>query len=103
MTDNPDIPLMSVKVVVAMPDKQVVKELGVLKGATVSDVIEQSGIVEKCKDLVVDPNMVGIFGVKVSMDQCVEDGDRVEIYRPLIADPKEVRRQRAIRQAKASD
>jgi putative ubiquitin-RnfH superfamily antitoxin RatB of RatAB toxin-antitoxin module len=43
----------------------------------------------------VDPAAVGIFGRKVSLERVLENGDRVEIYRPLIADPKEVRRQRA--------
>lgn len=103
MTDDSVITQISVKVVFAVPDKQVIKEVEVAKGVTVRDVIAQSGIVDKVEGLVVDPKMVGIFGAKVSMDQCVEDGDRVEIYRPLIADPKEVRRQRAKRQAKAAE
>jgi len=103
MTDASDNTLIAIKVVVAMPDKQLVKELAMFNGATVSDAIEQSGIAAEVEDLVIDPKMVGVFGAKVSMDREVQDGDRVEIYRPLIADPKEVRRQRAIRQAKARE
>ncbi len=48
----------------------------------------------------VDLANVGIFGNKVSPEQVLRDGDRVEIYRPLLADPKEVRRQRALDQSK---
>ena len=95
--------LMAVKVVLAMPQKQVIKDIELGKGATVRDAIEQSGIADAFTDLVVDPKMVGIFGARVSMDQELQNGDRVEIYRPLVADPKEVRRQRAIRQAHAND
>lgn len=97
------IKTVAVKVVVAMLQKQLVKDVTLAKGATVRDAIEQSGIAAAFPELVIDPKMVGIFGAKVSMDQEVQDEDRVEIYRPLIADPKEVRRQRAIRQAEAND
>ena len=103
MTEDSANHLMKVKVVAAMPQKQVVKDITLARGATVRDAIEQSGITRVFNGLVIDPEMVGIFGTKVSMDQQVQDGDRVEIYRPLIADPKETRRQRAIRQAEAND
>lgn len=108
MTEDPtnkqlSINTVAVKVVAAMPQKQVVKDVTLANGATVRDAIEQSGIAGVFPELVIDPDKVGIFGTKASMDQKVQDGDRVEIYRPLIADPKEVRRQRAIRQAEAND
>ena len=90
-----------VKVVYALPSKQYIKELTLDAGATVQLAIELSALADELEGLVVDPKMVGIFGSKVPISQVLQDGDRVEIYRPLIADPKEVRRQRAIRQAKS--
>ena len=94
---------ISVKVVAAFQHKQVVRDITLEKGSKVQDAIEQSDIATAFDELMIDPKMVGVFGTKVSMQQELQDGDRVEIYRPLIADPKEVRRQRAVRQAKATD
>lgn len=103
MTSKEHKQLMSVEVVVAMPDRQVIEKLRLPEGATVAEAIERSGVAGKFDGLVIDPKMLGIFGSKVPIGQLLSDGDRVEIYRPLIADPKEVRRQRAERQAKASE
>ena len=89
-----------VEVVLAMPERQEIIPLDPDSGSTVADAIEQSAIVEKFPGFELDPGMVGIFSGKVAMDQVLREGDRVEIYRPLIADPKEVRRQRARKQAK---
>ena len=74
--------------------------LEVATGSTLADAIGQSGLPEKFEDFELDLTKIGIFGQKTSPDQVLRDGDRVEIYRPLIADPKEVRRQRALKQAK---
>ena len=74
--------------------------LEVATGSTLADAIAQSGLPEKFEDFELDLTKIGIFGQKTSPDQVLRDGDRVEIYRPLIADPKEVRRQRALKQAK---
>lgn len=90
---------ITVRVVFALPEKQYVKDLSLTAGASVQDAIDASGLVDKIEGLVSDPKMVGIFGAKVPLDQALQAGDRVEIYRPLIADPKEARRQRAVRQA----
>jgi putative ubiquitin-RnfH superfamily antitoxin RatB of RatAB toxin-antitoxin module len=100
VTDDLSDKLIAAQVVVAMSDNQVVRDVALAKGATIGDAIEQSGITGVFDDLVIDPKMVGVFGTKVTMDQELQDGDRVEIYRPLIIDPKEVRRQRALKQAK---
>jgi putative ubiquitin-RnfH superfamily antitoxin RatB of RatAB toxin-antitoxin module len=89
---------MHIEVVLAMPDKQELIRLDLATDATVADAIEQSGIVAKFDGFELDEAKVGIFGQKVSMAQTLRDGDRVEIYRPLLADPKEVRRQRALKQ-----
>lgn len=70
------------------------------EGSRLCDAIDKSGLAQKFDHFEVDPRRVGIFGKKVGLDQVLRDGDRVEIYRPLLADPKEVRRQRALMQAK---
>ena len=90
---------MQIEVVLAMPEKQELVALDLAVGATVADAIEQSGIVAMFEDFKLDTSKVGIFGQKVSQTQELRDGDRVEIYRPLLVDPKEIRRQRALKQA----
>ena len=87
-----------VEVAHARPNKQVLLKVEVPAGATVKLAIESSGIRREFPDLVVDPARVGIFGRKAAMDEQLREGDRVEIYRPLIADPKESRRKRAAAQ-----
>jgi hypothetical protein len=86
---------MTVEVVYATPAKQVLIELEVQKGCTVGEAIEQSGIRQAFPGLTVDPAAVGIFSRKVTLERPLRDGDRIEIYRPLQADPKETRRRRA--------
>jgi putative ubiquitin-RnfH superfamily antitoxin RatB of RatAB toxin-antitoxin module len=90
-----------VEVALAMPDRQEIVSLDMAAGSTVADAIEQSAILDRFPGFEFDPAKVGVFSSKVTMDQVLEDGDRVEIYRPLIADPKEVRRQRALKQAES--
>ena len=90
-----------VEVVYATSDRQELVALELEPGTTVAEAIERSGLAEKFADFEVDPARVGIFSRKVSIDHVLHDGDRVEIYRLLIADPKEVRRQRARMQAKS--
>jgi putative ubiquitin-RnfH superfamily antitoxin RatB of RatAB toxin-antitoxin module len=89
---------MHIEVVLAMPEKQELIRLDLATDATVADAIEQSGIVAKFDGFELDEAKIGIFGQKVSMAQTLRDGDRVEIYRPLLADPKEFRRQRELKQ-----
>jgi len=90
-----------VEVVLATPEKQEIISLDIDVGSTVADAIEQSAILDKFPGFELDPGKVGIFASKVGLDQVLREGDRVEIYRPLIADPKEIRRQRALKQAKS--
>jgi putative ubiquitin-RnfH superfamily antitoxin RatB of RatAB toxin-antitoxin module len=89
-----------VEVVLAMPDRQELVALKITAGSTVAEAISQSKIVEQFEDFELDLGKVGIFGKKTSPDQVLREGDRVELYRPLLADPKEVRRQRAKQQSK---
>lgn len=84
-----------VEVAYATPERQVLLSLRVMPGCTVEEAIDKSGIREEFPGMVVDPSAVGVFSKKVAMSRVLQAGDRVEIYRPLIADPKEARRKRA--------
>ena len=86
---------ITVEVCYARPDQQKIVELCVDFGTTLKQAIERSGIMEHFPEIDLMKNKVGVFGKLRSLQQTLRDGDRVEIYRPLIADPKEVRRQRA--------
>jgi putative ubiquitin-RnfH superfamily antitoxin RatB of RatAB toxin-antitoxin module len=91
------VPDISVEVVYALPDKQYLRSITVDEGATVEQAIKASGLLSLRKDIDLNSNKVGIFSRPVKLGDAVQDGDRIEIYRPLIADPKELRRQRAER------
>ena len=100
MTIKSTPPTIPVEVVLAMPDQQVLVALEVALGTTLAEAIGLSGLPEMFEGFELDLSRVGVFGHKASPEQVLQTGDRVEIYRPLIADPKEVRRQRALVQAK---
>jgi len=91
---------MEVEVVYATPEKQVLIRFEAPGGCTVAEAIELSGIRTKFPGLQIKTGSVGIFSRKVDLEHRLRHGDRVEIYRPLIADPKEMRKQRALRDAK---
>jgi hypothetical protein len=84
-----------VAVAYALPEKQVVLELTVAADATLEAVIRASGILEQFPEIDPGKNKVGVYGKLGKLTDTLHDGDRVEIYRPLIADPKEVRKKRA--------
>lgn len=90
---------ISVEVVYALPEEQPLLSVSVTLESTIKDVIIQSGILVHYPELEqpfeTDKMKVGLFGKLAKMDQTVRDKDRIEIYRPLIADPKEVRKKRA--------
>ena len=86
---------LKVEVVYALPQRQVLLTVEVEPGTTVHDAIHQSGIAVRFPNLDVDMSALGVFGKRVKPDTLVKDGDRIEIYRPLIADPKALRRARA--------
>lgn len=69
----------------------------VVEGATVRQAIERSGILSRHPEIDLAPGRVGIFGKRVELNRVLREGDRVEIYRRLVADPKQVRWQRARR------
>ncbi|QNK00938.1 RnfH family protein [Dyella telluris] len=86
---------MTVEVVYATPAQRWLREVSLPVGSTVAEAIEASGLAREVPGLVVDPARLGVFSRKVTPDQLVGEGDRVEIYRPLMLDPKEARRRRA--------
>lgn len=90
--------MIDVEVVYGLPDRQELRGLQVPAGTTALQAIERSGIAESFPGMIVDEKALGVFSRKVAPDYVLQPGDRVEIYRPLIADPKEVRRQRAKQQ-----
>jgi len=91
---------IAVEVAYALPEKQYLQRVKLEAGATVEQAILASGLLELRDDIDLKVNKVGIFSRPVKLHDIVQDGDRVEIYRPLIADPKELRRQRAEKAAK---
>lgn len=87
--------VLKVAVAYVGAESQVLRPMEVLPGITAGAAIEGSGVLEQCPEIDLARYKVGIFGKLVALDQNLEDGDRVEIYRPLIADPKETRKRRA--------
>lgn len=85
---------MRIEVAYARPDIQVVIELEVPAGATVADAIRHSGLLARYPEINLGKNGVGIYGEPTELDRPLCDGDRVEIYRLLIVDPKAARRVR---------
>jgi putative ubiquitin-RnfH superfamily antitoxin RatB of RatAB toxin-antitoxin module len=84
-----------VEVAYALPKQQLILELMVPEGTTAEQAVQKSGVLAKFPEIDLTQNKLGIFGKLVKADTVLREKDRVEIYRPLIADPKEVRRQRA--------
>ena len=80
---------IDIEVAYALPDEQVIIPLAVNNNATVEDAIRQSGILETYPEISLEVNKVGVFGKLSKLDTRLKTGDRVEIYRSLIADPKE--------------
>jgi putative ubiquitin-RnfH superfamily antitoxin RatB of RatAB toxin-antitoxin module len=86
---------INIEVVYALPDEQILVKRSVPSGSTVAEAIHASGVLDKHPEIDLAGNKLGIFGKLTKADAVVRDKDRIEIYRPLIADPKEVRRKRA--------
>ena len=84
-----------IEVIYALPKEQILIGLDVEQGTTVEQAVKLSGILEKYPEIDLTKNKLGIFGKATKAEQELRDKDRIEIYRPLIADPKESRRKRA--------
>ena len=86
---------ISVEVVYALSQKQEALSLKVKPGTLLSEAVEQSGVLQDFPEIDLATAKVGIFSKQAKLDTVLRDKDRIEIYRPLIADPKEVRKKRA--------
>lgn len=87
--------MINVEVCYALPEKQELVTVKLAPGATLLQALEASGLLEKHPEIDLKKNKFGVFAKLSKPDTVLRDRDRVEIYRPLIADPKEVRKQRA--------
>jgi len=94
------VPDINVEVVYALPERQYLRRIKLSEGANVEQAIQQSGLLALRTEIDLTKNKVGIYSRTVKLSDKVYDGDRVEIYRPLLADPKELRRLRAERAKK---
>ena len=93
---------ISVEVAYALPEKQRIVKLDVPQGTTALEAVTLSKLDEVFDELVVGPDLkIGVWGKAISADRVLAAGERVEIYRPLMVDPKEVRKARAAK-AKAA-
>lgn len=86
---------IGVEVVYALPQQQEVVRLKLRPGSTARHAVEASGLLQRHPEIDLSTNKVGIYGKLVSLDTALREHDRVEIYRPLVADPKEARHRRA--------
>jgi len=86
---------LQVEVAYALPEQQVILTVSVPSGTNVEETIKRSGILERFPEIDLSQNKVGVFSKLTKLDALLRNKDRIEIYRPLIADPKEVRRKRA--------
>ncbi|NBA96518.1 RnfH family protein [Pseudomonas sp. R5(2019)] len=95
--------LIDIEVVFATPERQLLLQVSVPSGTTLREAVRLSGIAEQFPEWDVGVCALGVFGRVIADAQTrpVEVGDRIEIYRPLLADPKEVRRLRAAKAAQA--
>ncbi len=94
------MPEIHVDIVYALPERQYLRSATLEAGSTVEQAIQASGLLSLRPDIDLQVNKIGIFSRAARLTDVLVDGDRVEIYRPLIADPKELRRQRAERSKK---
>jgi putative ubiquitin-RnfH superfamily antitoxin RatB of RatAB toxin-antitoxin module len=86
---------IQVEVVYGRQDRQKVVAVTLNEGATLREAVERSGLLSEFPEIDLEKNKLGIWNKLAKPDALVRDKDRLEIYRPLIADPKEVRKQRA--------
>lgn len=84
-----------IEVAFALPQRQALLSVSVPVDATVQQAIEQSGILRMFPEIDLTQNKVGVWSRTVKLHDSLAEGDRIEIYRPLIADPKDMRKRRA--------
>ncbi len=84
-----------VEVIYATPARQEIRTVRLPAGSVVEQAIRHSGLLAEFPEIDLTVNRVGVYGEPVELDTILEGGERVEIYRPLVVDPKEARRKRA--------
>ncbi|MGV6989682.1 RnfH family protein [Testudinibacter sp. P80/BLE/0925] len=89
---------ISIQIAYALPHSYFLQSYQVESGTIIQNAILQSGILQQYKEIDLRTNTVGIFSRLAKLSDVLQDGDRIEIYRPLLADPKEIRRKRAEQQ-----
>ena len=87
--------MIKVEVLYALPKEQLLLTVEIPQGTTLGDAVQRSGMLEKHAEIDLASNKVGIFGKLSKLDTVLREKDRIERYRPLIADPKEVRKRLA--------
>lgn len=86
---------INIEVVYALPDEQKLYRQQLHEGATIAEAVKRCGILDAYPQIDLAANKLGVYGKLVKADTVLRDRDRIEIYRPLMADPKTVRRKRA--------
>ena len=94
---------INIEIAYAFPERYYLKSFQVDEGITVQTAIMQSGILSQFPEIDLSTNKIGIFSRPIKLTDVLKEGDRIEIYRPLLADPKEIRRKRAAEQAAAKN
>jgi putative ubiquitin-RnfH superfamily antitoxin RatB of RatAB toxin-antitoxin module len=92
--------VLHVQVSYATPAHEILLTLDVAPGSTIEQAIRQSGVLEQVPGIDLAAQPVGLYGKKKPLDTVLRERDRIEIYRPLVADPKDSRRKRAEKKAK---
>ena len=87
--------MLEIEIVYGLAERQVLKSMTVAEGTTVREAALQSGLEVEFLELDLQQAPLGIFGKVVKDETVLRDGDRIEVYRPLLIDPKEARRKRA--------
>ncbi|MBC7453022.1 MAG: RnfH family protein [Massilia sp.] len=91
--------LLHVSLCYATPTRECLRELSMAPGTTIGEAITASGLLAEWPEIDLAVHPVGIFGKKKALDTVLREHDRIEIYRPLVADPKDSRRRRAVNKA----
>jgi putative ubiquitin-RnfH superfamily antitoxin RatB of RatAB toxin-antitoxin module len=87
--------LLQVLVCYATPQREFIRPMTVEQGTTIGQAIEQSGVLAEFPEINLATQPVGIYAKKKALETVLRERDRIEIYRPLVADPKDSRRRRA--------
>lgn len=92
--------VITIEVAYGTAENQTLIELQVRRGTTLIEAIRLSAIADKCPEINIDDSRKGLFGKLANDEKVLKNHDRVEIYRPLLVDPKEARRRRAQKKVK---